>query len=228
MTEREVDEKLVLRFQAGDRAAFDHLVNKYRGKLFRVISRLIHDPADAEDVVQETFIRSFRALPAFRGDAGFYTWLFRIGVNTAKNHRVAKGRKAGISIQLNLDSDETADDFFPMADTQSPIAALENKQTVAALNRVLDAMAVDLSTPLILCELEGLSYQEIADIMACPIGTVRSRIFRARELIAKKLAPMVDSKPPTAYADDSAVKPRKRYPPRIDGIKRGPGVANTG
>lgn len=193
MTSREVDEQLVKRIQNGDSSAFNELVRKYERRLFRVISRIIHDPTDAEDIVQESFIRAYRALPSFRGEAGFYTWLFRIAVNSAKNFATTRQRKAGVSAQLTLDDDDTASDLLSIADNHSPMADLENKQTIAALNDVLDAMPVDLSAALILCEIDGLSYQEIAVVMQCPLGTVRSRIFRARELIAQKLGPLLDS-----------------------------------
>ncbi len=193
MTDRELDEKLVARVQAGERAAFNDLVVKYQRRLFRVICRIVPDPGDAEDVMQETFIRAFRALPAFRGEAGFYTWLFRIGVNSAKNFAITRQRKAGVCAPLGADDDGTADPALNVTDHRSPMSELENKQTIAALNDALDAMPLHLSSALMLCEIDGYTYKEIADIMACPMGTVRSRIFRARELIAAKLAPLLET-----------------------------------
>ena len=193
MTDREADEKLVARVQQGDRTAFNELVVKYQRRLFRVICRIIPDPGDAEDVMQETFIRAFRALPSFRGEAGFYTWLFRIGVNSAKNFAIMRQRKAGVSAQLGSDEDDTADPALNVTDHRSPMSELENKQTISALNDALDAMPVHLSSALMLCEIDGYSYKEISIIMGCPMGTVRSRIFRARELIAAKLAPLLET-----------------------------------
>ena len=193
VTEREIDQLLVAKVQQGDRGAFNELVVKYQRRLFRVICRIIPDPGDAEDVMQETFIRAFRALPSFRGEAGFYTWLFRIGVNSAKNFAIMRQRKAGVSAQLGSDEDDTADPALNVTDHRSPMSELENKQTIAALNAALDAMPVHLSSALMLCEIDGYSYKEIAVIMDCPMGTVRSRIFRARELIAAKLAPLLET-----------------------------------
>jgi RNA polymerase sigma-70 factor (ECF subfamily) len=195
--DRPADDALVCKAQEGDRAAFDQLVRKYQGKLLRVLSRMTYDQADAQDIVQETFIRAYRALPSFRREASFYTWLFRIGINSARNHRMAKMLRADVSQQLVLEPDEAPDEGKAVPDDHSPVALLENKQTLMALSDVLDAMPAHLSGPLLLCELEGLSYLEIAQVMKCPIGTVRSRIFRARELIAARLAPMIDSALPS-------------------------------
>lgn len=196
-TDMQADEALVCRAQQGDRAAFDQLVLKYQRKLLRVLSRMTYDQADVQDIVQETFIRAYRALPSFRREASFYTWLFRIGINSARNHRVAKMLRADVSQQLVADTDESHDEGKAVPDDQSPIALLENKQTLMALSDALDDMPVHLSGPLLLCELEGLSYLEISAVMKCPIGTVRSRIFRARELVAAKLAPLLDGALPS-------------------------------
>ena len=190
--ERQADEALVHKAQEGQRAAFDQLVLKYRGRLQRVLSRMTYDQADVQDIVQETFIRAYRGLPTFRHEASFYTWLFQIGINSARNHRMAKMRRAHVSQQLVLNADESPDEDKAARDDHTPMASLENKKMLMALNAVLDAMPTRYSCPLLLCELEGLSYQDIAEVLKCPIGTVRSRIFRARELIAARLAPLID------------------------------------
>ena len=195
MTDKDLDAFIVLRVQQGDLPAFNLLVLKYQRRLLRVVSRLVHDAADAEDVVQETFVKAYRALPNFRGDAAFYTWLFRIGVNVAKNFLVTKNRKAGISLQLLAREDDNGSDEHAVAEAACPSTALANKQTVIALDQALDAMPTQLRTAIVLYEIEGLSYEEIGTVMRCPVGTVRSRIFRARELIAAKLFPMVESAP---------------------------------
>lgn len=192
--DRADDEVLVARFQSGDTAAFSLLVQKYQDKLMRVVSRLVHNRPDAEDVVQETFIRAYRALPQFRGESGFYTWLFTIGMNAAKNFRITQVRKFDVWLQSGADPDDPSYEGPVSVDMNSPMAELETKQLIAALNSVLDAMPEHLSIPLILCQIEGMSYEDIATTMQCPTGTVRSRIFRARELIATKLAPLVDAR----------------------------------
>jgi len=195
VTDKDVDALIVLRVQGGDLPAFNLLVLKYQRRLLRVVLRLVHDPADAEDVVQETFVKAYRALPNFRGDAAFYTWLFRIGVNVAKNFLVTKNRKAGVSMQLVTRDDDPGADEHVVAEAACPSTALANKQTVIALDQALDAMPPQLRTAIVLYEIEGLSYEQIGDVMRCPVGTVRSRIFRARELIAAKLFPMIESAP---------------------------------
>ncbi|MBB5366873.1 MULTISPECIES: RNA polymerase sigma factor RpoE [unclassified Janthinobacterium] len=191
-TERESDQLLVERVQAGDKRAFDVLVSKYQRRLMRLVSRLVHDPAEAEDVVQETFIKAYRALRHFRGDAAFYTWLYRIGINTAKNYLVTQGRRTPTSSDADAEQAESFDDGHRLRDNNTPESVLASKQIAATVNAAMDVLPIELRTAIVLREIEGLSYEEISEIMACPIGTVRSRIFRAREVIAEKLKPLLD------------------------------------
>lgn len=191
-TERECDQLLVERVRDGDKQAFDLLVAKYQRRLMRLLSRIVHDPAEAEDVVQETFIKAYRALRHFRGDAAFYTWLYRIGINTAKNHLATQGRRTPASIDADTEQAEFFNDGEYLRDINTPESMLASKQIAQTVNAAMDGLPVDLRTAIALREIEGLSYEEISDIMACPIGTVRSRIFRAREVIAEKLRPLLD------------------------------------
>lgn len=191
-TEREYDQLLVERVQAGDKRAFDVLVSKYQRRLMRLVSRLVHDPAEAEDVVQETFIKAYRALHYFRGDAAFYTWLYRIAINTAKNYLLTQGRRAATSSDADAEQAESFEDGSKLRDNNTPESVLASKQIAATVNAAMDLLPIELRTAIVLREIEGLSYEEIAEIMACPIGTVRSRIFRAREVIAEKLKPLLD------------------------------------
>lgn len=195
MSEREVDQKLVERAQKGDKHAFDLLVQKYQRKLGRLLSRYIRDQAEVEDVAQEAFIKAFRALPSFRGDSAFYTWLYRIGINTAKNYLVAQGRRAPTSTGFDSEEAETFDDADQLRDNNTPESMLHSKQIGETVNAAMEALPEELRTAIVLRELEGLSYEEIARIMDCPIGTVRSRIFRAREAVAAKLRPLLDVSP---------------------------------
>ena len=195
MTDREVDQQLVERVQRGDKQAFGLLVSKYQRKLLRLLSRLIRDPAEVEDVAQETFIKAYRALPAFRGDSAFYTWLYRIGVNTAKNYLVAQGRRAPTTTGFNSEEAETFDDGDQLRDINTPERLLMSRQIGQTVDAAMDSLPEELRTAIMLREIEGLSYEEIASIMECPIGTVRSRIFRAREAIAEKLRPLLDTAP---------------------------------
>ena len=192
MSDREIDQQLVERVQRGDKAAFDLLVVKYQRKIFRLLSRLIRDTAEIEDVAQEAFVKAYRALPNFRGDSAFYTWLYRIAINTAKNYLVSQGRRAPTSTQADVEDAETFDDGDHLRDLNTPDSMLVTKQVGEAVNRAIDQLPEDLRTAIVLRELEGLSYEEIAESMQCPIGTVRSRIFRAREAIALELRPILD------------------------------------
>ena len=192
MSDREIDQQLVERVQRGDKAAFDLLVVKYQRKIFRLLSRLIRDSAEIEDVAQEAFVKAYRALPNFRGDSAFYTWLYRIAINTAKNYLVSQGRRAPTSTQSDIEDAETFDDGDHLRDLNTPDSMLVTKQVGEAVNRAIDQLPEDLRTAIVLRELEGLSYEEIAESMQCPIGTVRSRIFRAREAIALELRPILD------------------------------------
>ncbi|QRX83340.1 RNA polymerase sigma factor RpoE [Glaciimonas sp. PAMC28666] len=190
-TEREIDQLLVERVQRGDKKAFELLVIKYQRKLMRLVSRLVRDQAEAEDVVQEAFIKAYRALPQFRGDSAFYTWLYRIGINTAKNYLVTQGRRAPTSTESNSEDAETFDDGEQLRDINTPESLLATKQIAQTVNVAMEALPDELRTAITLREIEGLSYDEIAEAMGCPIGTVRSRIFRAREAIAEKLRPLL-------------------------------------
>jgi RNA polymerase sigma-70 factor (ECF subfamily) len=192
MSDRDIDQQLVERVQRGDKAAFDLLVVKYQRKIFRLLSRLIRDTAEIEDVAQEAFVKAYRALPNFRGDSAFYTWLYRIAINTAKNYLVSQGRRAPTSTAADIEDAETFDDGDHLRDLNTPDSMLVTKQVAEAVNRAIDQLPEDLRTAIVLRELEGLSYEEIAESMQCPIGTVRSRIFRAREAIALELRPILD------------------------------------
>ncbi|MEI7613048.1 MAG: RNA polymerase sigma factor RpoE [Betaproteobacteria bacterium] len=195
MNEREIDQVLVERAQAGDKQAFNQLVEKYQRKLGRLLSRFIRDHAEVEDVSQEAFIKAYRALPSFRGESAFYTWLYRIGINTAKNYLVAKGRRAPTSTDFDANEAETFDDADQLRDINTPERLLQSKQIGQTVNAAMDALPEELRNAIVLREIEGLSYEEIAVHMHCPIGTVRSRIFRAREAVAEKLRPLLDTAP---------------------------------
>ncbi|MBK7236545.1 MAG: RNA polymerase sigma factor RpoE [Sterolibacteriaceae bacterium] len=195
MSDREVDQQLVERAQRGDKQAFGLLVSKYQRKLARLLSRLIRDSAEVEDVAQEAFIKAYRALPSFRGESAFYTWLYRIGINTAKNYLVSQGRRAPTTTEFDSEEAETFDDGDQLRDINTPERMLQSKQIGETVNSAMEALPEELRTAIALREIEGLSYEEIASIMECPIGTVRSRIFRAREAIADKLRPLLDTAP---------------------------------
>ena len=190
-TERDIDQLLVERVQQGDKKAFELLVIKYQRKLLRLVSRLVRDQAEAEDVVQEAFIKAYRAIPQFRGDSAFYTWLYRIGINTAKNYLVTQARRAPTSTDSNAEEAETFDDADNLRDINTPESMLATKQIADTVNQAMAALPEELKTAITLREIEGLSYDDIAEAMDCPIGTVRSRIFRAREAIAEKLRPLL-------------------------------------
>lgn len=191
MSDREVDQQLVERVQSGDKRAFDLLVSKYQRKLGRLLSRFIRDPSEVEDVTQEAFIKAYRALPGFRGDSAFYTWLYRIGINTAKNHLVALGRRAPTSTEMDAEEAENLDSGEQLRDLNTPENQMMSKQVGETVNQTLLELPEELRTALTLREIEGLSYEEIAAVMQCPVGTVRSRIFRAREAVAEKLRPLL-------------------------------------
>jgi len=193
MSDREVDQQLVERVQSGDKRAFDLLVTKYQRKLGRLLSRFIRDPSEVEDVTQEAFIKAYRALPGFRGDSAFYTWLYRIGINTAKNHLVAMGRRAPTSTGLDAEEAESLDSGDQLRDLNTPENQMMSRQVGETVNQTLQELPEELRTAITLREIEGLSYEEIAAAMQCPVGTVRSRIFRAREAVAEKLKPLLDT-----------------------------------
>jgi RNA polymerase sigma-70 factor, ECF subfamily len=191
LSERDVDQLLVERAQGGEKHAFELLVAKYQRKLARLISRIVRDPAEVEDVAQEAFIKAYRALPQFRGESAFYTWLYRIGVNTAKNYLVSQGRRAPTSTEKDAEEAETFEDAGQLRDINTPESVLMSRQVAATVNAAMDRLPEELRTAITLREIEGMSYDEIADFMNCPIGTVRSRIFRAREAIAMELRPLL-------------------------------------
>lgn len=193
MSEREIDQLLVERAQAGDKHAFELLVAKYQRKLARLLSRFIRDAAEVDDVAQEAFIKAYRALPSFRGDSAFYTWLYRIGINTAKNYLVAQGRRAPTSTEFDVQDAENFEDASQLRDINTPESLLQSKQIGATINAAMDGLPDELRSAIVLREIDGLSYEEIAVAMSCPIGTVRSRIFRAREAVAEKLRPLLDT-----------------------------------
>lgn len=190
---REIDHELVLRAQRGDKRAFGMLVEKYQRKLGRLLSRMIRDQTEIEDVVQESFIKAYRALPNFRGDSAFYTWLYRIGINTAKNHLVSLGRRPTVSTDIEIEDAENFEDGDELRTMDTPESSLMTKEIAQTVNDTVASLPEELRTAITLREIEGLSYEEIATIMQCPIGTVRSRIFRARETIALKLRPLLDT-----------------------------------
>lgn len=190
---REIDQELVERAQRGDKRAFGMLVEKYQRKLGRLLSRLIRDQAEVEDVVQESFIKAYRALPNFRGDSAFYTWLYRIGINTAKNYLVSMGRRPQISNDVEIEDAENFEDANELRTMETPETELMTKEIAQTVNDTVASLPEELRTAITLREIEGLSYEEIATLMNCPIGTVRSRIFRARETIAEQLRPLLDT-----------------------------------
>jgi RNA polymerase sigma-70 factor (ECF subfamily) len=191
MGDKEVDQLLVERAQRGEKHAFELLVVKYQRRLRRLISRFVRDAAEAEDVTQEAFIKAYRALPGFRGESAFYTWLYRIGINTAKNYLVALGRRAPTTTHFDAEESEDFEGADLLQDVSTPENELMSKQVVEVVNASLLQLPDDLRTALTLREIEGLSYEEISEVMSCPIGTVRSRIFRAREIIATNLRPLL-------------------------------------
>jgi len=194
MSERDVDRQLVERAQRGDKRAFELLVEKYQRKLGRLLARFIRDPAEVEDVTQEAFIKAYRALPAFRGDSAFYTWLYRIGINTAKNYLMALGRRAPTSTEVEAGEAESLEDGEQLRDINTPESLLLSAEIARTVNATIEGLPEELRTAIQLREIEGMSYEDIARIMECPIGTVRSRIFRAREAIAERLRPLLETR----------------------------------
>ncbi|WP_018747832.1 RNA polymerase sigma factor RpoE [Chitiniphilus shinanonensis] len=192
-TEREIDQELVSRAQAGDKRAFELLVAKYQRRIARLLSRLIRDPGEIEDVTQEAFIKAYRALPSFRGESAFYTWLYRIAINTAKNYLASLGRRPQLSADYEDEDGETLDAAAQIPDYHTPESELANREIVRTVNEVVETLPDELRTAITLREMEGLSYEDIASVMNCPIGTVRSRIFRAREAISAKLKPLLET-----------------------------------
>jgi RNA polymerase sigma-70 factor (ECF subfamily) len=194
MSDREIDRELVLRAQRGDKQAFNLLVEKYQRKLARLLSRFIRDPAEVEDVTQEAFIKAYRALPAFRGDSAFYTWLYRIGINTAKNYLMALGRRAPTSTEVEAEEAEGFEEGEQLRDINTPESVLMSNEIARTVNATIEQLPEELRTAIQMREIEGMSYEDIAKAMDCPIGTVRSRIFRAREAIAEQLRPLLGTR----------------------------------
>jgi RNA polymerase sigma-70 factor (ECF subfamily) len=194
VNDRDVDRQLVARAQRGDKQAFELLVEKYQRKLARLLSRFIRDPAEVEDVTQEAFIKAYRALPAFRGDSAFYTWLYRIGINTAKNYLMAMGRRAPTSTEVEAEDAEGFEEGEQLRDINTPESVLLSNEIARTVNATIEQLPEELRTAIQMREIEGMSYEDIAKAMDCPIGTVRSRIFRAREAIAERLRPLLDTR----------------------------------
>lgn len=199
MGDREIDQQLVERAQHGDKHAFELLVVKYQRKLGRLLSRFIRNPTEVEDVSQEAFIKAYRALPTFRGESAFYTWLYRIGINTAKNYLVTQGRRAPTTTQFDNEEAEGFEDAEQLRSSSTPESELASKQIAETVNKAVEELPEELRSAITLREIEGMSYEDIANLMDCPIGTVRSRIFRAREAIAGKLRPLLGTDKDTRW-----------------------------
>lgn len=188
---KSTDQLLVERVQRGDKTAFDTLVRKYQLRIVKLVSRYVYEPAEAHDIAQESFIKAYRALPNFRGESAFYTWLYRIAINTAKNHLVAEGRRP-VDQQVDLQDPEQYDMNARLKDMDTPESMLLTDEIQATVEEAIAGLPEELRTAIVLRELEGMSYEEIAAAMDCPVGTVRSRIFRAREVISNRLQPLLD------------------------------------
>ena len=191
MAAESTDAQLVRRVQKGDKGAFDLLVLKYQHKIVNLVMRYVRDPDQALDITQEAFLKAYRALPRFRGDAAFYTWMYRIAVNTAKNYLAAQRRRP-MDVELDLQDPEQYELHAKLKDTDTPEAVTLSHELQATIERAIAALPEDLRTAIVLRELDGRSYEEIAETMECPVGTVRSRIFRARDAISKKIGALID------------------------------------
>jgi RNA polymerase sigma-70 factor (ECF subfamily) len=202
MNAADADAELIERFKRGDSRAFEMLVVKYQRRIERLIGRMVRDTDLVQDIAQETFIRAYRALPQFRGDSAFYTWLYRIAVNSAKKALSDLKRDPLVSestLYASEDGEETSRAGSELSDGETPEALLASKEIAAVVNSAIEALSEDLRQAITLREIEGLSYEEIAEAMNCPIGTVRSRIFRAREAIAVRLRPLLDTREGTRW-----------------------------
>jgi RNA polymerase sigma-70 factor (ECF subfamily) len=193
-SDKDDDLLIVQRVQAGDKLAFNLLVNKYHRRVGRLLTRMVRNQEDIEDIVQETFIKAYRAIGNFRGDSAFYTWIYRIAINTAKNLLVTQGRRPSTLKEANDDDNETFEDNAALSNIDSPESLYQTKQIGEAVNEAVAALPEELRSAIVMREIDGLSYEEIAIAMNCPIGTVRSRIFRARESIAEKIKPLLEPK----------------------------------
>jgi RNA polymerase sigma-70 factor (ECF subfamily) len=184
------DVALIKRVQQGDRSAFDLLVVKYQHKILNLVMRYVRDPSEALDVAQEAFLKAYRAAPSFRGESAFYTWLYRIAINTAKNYLVA-ARRRPVGVDLDFEDSEQFEAFTKLADVDTPERLALAEEIGVAVDAAIRDLPEELRTAILLREIEGMSYEEIAQTMECPVGTVRSRIFRAREAIEKQLRPLL-------------------------------------
>lgn len=191
MSERDVDAELVSRVQAGDKKAFDLLVTKYQRKIMRLLSRMIRNPSEIEDVAQEAFIKAYRALPQFRGDSAFYTWLYRIAINTARNWLAANKRAPITPSGFENEEGETFSESDVLTDGSNPESEMASRQIAETVNKAINDLPEELRNAIVMREIDGMTYEDIAESMNCPIGTVRSRIFRAREAIALRLRPLL-------------------------------------
>ncbi|CAM5210151.1 RNA polymerase sigma factor RpoE [Oligella ureolytica] len=190
-TEREIDAALVKRAQAGEKRAFELLVTKYQRRILRLLGRILHNQSDVEDIAQETFLKPIEPLPKFRNESAFYTWLYRIAVNTARNHISSKHNQVFVSDQIESRDGETFSLLDNLTDGETPETHMHNRELIEALQAALDELPEQLRQAIVLTEFEGLSYEEISTAMDCPVGTVRSRIFRAREAISERLKPLL-------------------------------------
>ncbi|MCZ6617321.1 MAG: RNA polymerase sigma factor RpoE [Gammaproteobacteria bacterium] len=190
---KDTDKELVRRVQKGELRAFDLLFSRYQHKILNLVGRYLRNAQDIEDVTQEAFIKAFRALPRFRGDSAFYTWLYRIAINTAKNHVVARARRPP-GVDVDVDDAEFMDSSDVLKESENPEAAMARDQLSAVIDEAITELPEDLRSAVTLREFDGLSYEQIAEIMDCPVGTVRSRIFRARESIDKRIEPVLNRK----------------------------------
>src|SRR5690554_233875 len=190
MTEQ-TDQQLVERVQQGDKRAFDLLVLKYQHKILALVTRFVHDGHEAQDVAQEAFIKAYRALPGFRGDSAFYTWLYRIAINTAKNYMVARGRRPPTT-DVDVDEAEFVESDTSLEDIAGPEQNIARDELKRVIDKAIEDLPEDLRTAFTLREFGGLSYEEITEVMGCPVGTVRSRIFRAREAIDARIRPLLE------------------------------------
>jgi RNA polymerase sigma-70 factor, ECF subfamily len=187
----QLDEDLVLRVQQGDKSAFDLLVIKYQHKIIQLVNRYVRDPSEAQDVAQEAFVKAYRALGNFRGDSAFYTWLYRIAINTAKNYLVSRSRRSS-DYQIDIQDAEALENAPQLQGMETPERLLLNEEIINTIKTAIDKLPEEMRTAITLREFEGMSYEEIAEAMDCPVGTVRSRIFRAREAIDNKLNPLLE------------------------------------
>jgi RNA polymerase sigma-70 factor (ECF subfamily) len=187
----QLDENLVLRVQQGDKSAFDFLVIKYQHKIVQLVNRYVKDPSEAQDVAQEAFIKAYRALGNFRGDSAFYTWLYRIAINTAKNYLVSRSRRSS-DYEVDIQDAEAIENAPQLQGMETPERLLLNEEIIDTIRSAIDKLPEEMRTAIMLREFDGLSYEEIAAAMDCPVGTVRSRIFRAREAIDSKLNPLLE------------------------------------